>query len=523
MPIIELQRRIREVGRIRLGAQKTAKSGKKYPAGLDTFRLTTTDRDTLEAAAQLYGGEVREWADAPGRGQQWELFTESNALPILIPPVSDTLPIDELFSQWYEAWKGGGCEHRCDGQTDSLTGDPCVCDPDPEKRECKPTTRVKVILRGLPGFGTWRLESHGWNAAVELGASVELLGLAAQRNYALPARLRIEPRHALGRPGEAERHFVVPVIDVDVSLEQLGLVTGQQFRELPGADETPVAIGGIRTESTYGTSEGLRPIESKMISADPAMSSVTPAPQPELPPAAQQIDAQVSTTSTLNDKPPPRAPAYPETADAQFSDPHADPGISAPAIGPPTGSDSPPKTTKERPPMTPAQKLAMRAQELGWTEQERHDLMETMYGVRTGNGLDDFQLHNVRKTIDALEQAQMFWDEKGRTMSSATEDVDLVFSVEQGWWIIEGPASEAAQLEQQAEVAANAPAVTTTTMSTGKEWSALVKAKGLTVRDLLKALSQTLPTDLDRPGNYTQLAEATDTVKAHAIEWLNAQ
>jgi hypothetical protein len=65
VPIVEaqLRRRLRELGRIRIGQKVTGDNGKSRPAKLDHFRVTSGSRVLLENVAALYGGEVRELAD----------------------------------------------------------------------------------------------------------------------------------------------------------------------------------------------------------------------------------------------------------------------------------------------------------------------------------------------------------------------------------------------------------------------------------------------------------------------------
>jgi hypothetical protein len=151
-----------ELGRVRLGD----KSAKGAPRKLNTFRFTSASRVLLDAIAEKYGGEVHEWKGAPDEGY-FEVTTTSRELEILFPPVysnedgTPTVP----FSQWLELWSGGGCQRRCDGETEALSGKPCMCDPD--NRACKPTTRISFMLPDIPGLGLWRVESHGWNAAAD--------------------------------------------------------------------------------------------------------------------------------------------------------------------------------------------------------------------------------------------------------------------------------------------------------------------------------------------------------------------
>lgn len=216
-PVLDIQRRLMELGRIRLGAKTTNGAPKK----LDKFRLTSASRSLLEVAADVYGGTVREWAGAPDEGY-FELYTERDILDIILPPVFDssgdpTVP----YSQWYELWSGGGCDRRCDGQVETLSGKPCMCNPD--ERACKITTRVQVILPDLPGLGVWRLESHGWNAAALLPGTLELLGRAAHANQFIPGVLRLEQRSS--KLAGLTRRFVVPVIDTP-TLNVAALVSG---------------------------------------------------------------------------------------------------------------------------------------------------------------------------------------------------------------------------------------------------------------------------------------------------------
>lgn len=208
--IIDLQRRLAEAGRIRIGQQVESGNGRKRPEKLTTFRLTSSDRTRIEQAAQLFGGTPTQW-EAPA-GPQWEVVTTTDSLNVIVPPA------DMSFSQHYELWSGGGCQRRCDGRYESITEGPCVCDPD--KRECTIHTRLSVMLRDLPGLGVWRIDTSGYYAAVELQGAVEVVQLAAGRGQMLPARLRLEQR-MVKRIGQGTRRFAVPVLDVEISPGQL--------------------------------------------------------------------------------------------------------------------------------------------------------------------------------------------------------------------------------------------------------------------------------------------------------------
>jgi|ERR1035437_1055314 hypothetical protein len=210
MTIIALQRRLREAGRIRIGETVATSNGKTRPAKLDKFRFTSADKASMDAIAAVYGGKVDIW-DGASVGIQYELYTETTVLDVIVPPV------ELAFSQFMELWKGGGCERRCDGQTNLLTDKPCACDPDAP--DCKPTTRLGVILTAIQGIGVFRLETHGWNAAQELNGAIEILSVVQNGGRMIPARLMLEQRQSK-RDGKTY-NFAVPVLDLNLSVAAL--------------------------------------------------------------------------------------------------------------------------------------------------------------------------------------------------------------------------------------------------------------------------------------------------------------
>lgn len=265
-PIIDIQYRLRELGRIRMGK----KGPKGAPVKLNTWRLTSASEELLQVAAGCYGGEVTPWADSPNDGAHFELITKVDALPIVIPPN------DAAFSQWMETWSGGGCQKRCDGQRQVLRDIACSCPSDINERmelaqqgkACKPTTRFNVLLPDIPDIGVWRLESHGYNAAVELAAFDQLADVATQQGRMIRARLRIDHR-SVKREGKTNK-FTVPVVEIshtvgdmlqalgaDIDEVAISLPAPVEGRSLPGeppalpatapewdipADETPVNV-----------------------------------------------------------------------------------------------------------------------------------------------------------------------------------------------------------------------------------------------------------------------------------------
>ena len=243
--IATLQAQLREVGRIRMGWQQPDPKSRTgfRPARLDTFRLTSRDETAVMAAADVYGGRVSEWEEAPeATGRQWQVIIESPYLDVLVPPNG--------YESTFELWSAGGCQRRCNGQFDEITRGPCLCPADPEERTalakegqaCKPTSRLRVLLPRLRSIGAWRLESHGYFAAVELSGMADFLLAAAQRGYAYPARLRIEKRK-VKRPGEPEHDFIVPVLELPDLTPQEVLGSGTPVRQIgPGDPDLPKAI-----------------------------------------------------------------------------------------------------------------------------------------------------------------------------------------------------------------------------------------------------------------------------------------
>lgn len=254
MAIITLQKRMTEVGRIRMGEkvaipdQPGKAPGRSRPAKLANFRLTSFQRGYVESAAEVYGGTVQPWETE--RGRQWQVYIESNALDVVVAPA-------EAFSQWYEMWTGGGCARRCngmlmetrDGKDVRDDGIDCMCPEDQGERlelakrgmACKPTTRLSVWLPRLTGLGVWRAETHGFYAASELPASVSFLqGLYAQ-GFRPIASLRMTTRE-IRKPGEPTKQFPVLELDLpDVTLA--GLMS--EGMALPGEAQPILGAGGV--------------------------------------------------------------------------------------------------------------------------------------------------------------------------------------------------------------------------------------------------------------------------------------
>lgn len=268
MRIIDQQQRIYEVGRLRTGERR---GGKGEPRRIDAFRFTTTSRRAIDKAAQVYGGTPREWKDAPTAGKQWELYTDAAELEVVMPPTYMAM------SQSFEVWSGGGCQRRCDGRLEYLSGNPCLCAAEMEAEEgtsrlCRMTTRLNVMLPRLGSFGVWRLETKSENAGHELAGAAQLALMAQQEGKLNGAWLRIDPRTGK-RPkpngdGMMTVHYNVPVLDVDLPLEALLPAGSHLARELaPPPDDTH------ELEQNGGASAHFTPVDR---------DALPPGPQPSL-------------------------------------------------------------------------------------------------------------------------------------------------------------------------------------------------------------------------------------------------
>lgn len=215
-PLADLGTRPPEAGRIRMGV-KTEKAMKS----IDTFRFTSPDEQTIRDIAALYGGTARPWKEPRANpSNQYEVITTSDEIRVMLVP--------DGISVWYELWAGSGIARRCDGidvQCPVMVGrdwemgtQPCLCRAE-NKRQCKPHTRLQLVLPEVAFRGVWRLETQGWNAMEELPGMFNLITGLADQGRMVDAVLSVERRERVTPAGK--RNFVVPRLAVRQSVDQL--------------------------------------------------------------------------------------------------------------------------------------------------------------------------------------------------------------------------------------------------------------------------------------------------------------
>lgn len=361
MPIIDIQQRMHQRGRIRIGHKVTAKSGKQRPEKLDRFRFTAKDEAPLEAIAAQYGGNVQPFKEDLS-DDRFQVTTETNVIDIVIPPG------DAGFSQWLELWSKGGNQRRCDGEWEVNSDGPCICKQEnPDEIACDYKTRVSVMLRDVPGLGLWRLDTGSWYAAQELAGVANLCRLATERGQLLPAKMRLEPRSYKRKDKDGKpitlRTFVA-VIDIDQTPGQLveALTAGQ-----------PVALEG----------RGAAALE--------AGPSFTPVAEPE-PVDVPSVAAQVKAVEEPSEKPKRRnaqAP-LPGSGRSRIKD-SGGAGAGEHGEHAATGDDGGDGSEEPGPSgssLTVAQRLAMKAEDEGIDDETRHVLVSMLTGGRTESGKD---------------------------------------------------------------------------------------------------------------------------------------
>lgn len=247
-PINQLDTRMPRAGKIRLGA-KTGNAMKK----LTEFRFMSPFEDCIQALAAKYGGTCKPLHDDRASPKdQFEVFTDASQIDVYLIP--------EGYSTWYEWWKAGGLQRRCDGEfvdvptaagpngEYEMISCPCLCMSE-GVRSCDVKTRLVVILPDVPMRGAWLLETKSFNAAVEVPGMHKMITQLSPGGM-VRAQLGIEQREkmVLGK----KRSYVVPTLTMpETAMElQAGLagvraISASRLAEIgSGAVATPALPAG---------------------------------------------------------------------------------------------------------------------------------------------------------------------------------------------------------------------------------------------------------------------------------------
>ncbi|MER5750684.1 hypothetical protein [Streptomyces sp. NPDC002088] len=201
-----IQARAAEHGRLRTGYTQGNR-----PMRSVNWVVTSHSEEHVRRAAELWGGEPEQWQPLNSTITQWRVITKTPSIEALITP-------GDPLNQYNEMWSKGGCQRRCDGETETISRQPCIClarfgeDWHQQKKGtvCSTTSRLNVMLPDLSGMGMWRAETHSFYAAQEWGGMVDMVLAGTNGEGFIPVNLRIEPRQRVAN-GETKKFPVVVV------------------------------------------------------------------------------------------------------------------------------------------------------------------------------------------------------------------------------------------------------------------------------------------------------------------------
>ncbi|MFD5058224.1 hypothetical protein [Streptomyces sp. NPDC058394] len=218
--ILTDQKQARELGRLRTGWSVPNPDPKKRPRPVKskTWVLSSHAEHYVAAAAEAWGGKVERWQPQGNGAPQFRVITEAEQIDALLPP-------GDPLSQNNEMWNKGGCMRRCNGQTELISRQPCLCmrefgedwyllrqDTYKKDKVCAATSRLSVVLEDMPDVGVWRAETHSFYAANEMAGTVDMVLSGTGGEGVVPVTLRIEPRTRVA--GGQTKHFPVVVVEV---------------------------------------------------------------------------------------------------------------------------------------------------------------------------------------------------------------------------------------------------------------------------------------------------------------------
>ncbi|MEU9865521.1 hypothetical protein AB0D99_32095 [Streptomyces sp. NPDC047971] len=338
--IITMQRQARELGRLRTGwsVPSDKPNGRPRPVKSKTWVVTSHAEHYVEAAAAAWGGTVERWQPQGAGAPQFRVITEAEQLDALLPP-------GDPLSQHNEMWNKGGCMRRCDGETEQLSRQSCIClrqfgeewHQQPKGSVCSATTRLNVMLPDMPDLGVWRAETHSFYAANEMAGTVDMVLSGTNGQGLVPVTLRIEPRSRVA--GGKTKHFPVVVVEVRgitprqalsgplstaLALDPTGSRAVAAIEAAPGRDWIAEAKGSL-------TSDDVRDLWMEAQTAGAVHPKGTDPLSKQLMAIAAEKDTENSGT-TDDEQGPDEDGAYPVEV-VEDSEAAAWPAVAAPGSG----------------------------------------------------------------------------------------------------------------------------------------------------------------------------------------------
>lgn len=137
-------------------------------------------------------------------------------------------------------------QRRCDGEQVEvprrvaddveMVMSPCICVKN-DFMECKPKTRLSVILPEIKFGGAWRIETSSWNAAQEMPGMEEML-----QNLQAGGIVRgtVTNVAGLSKSGGQTKRFRYPKLEIDASMTELLSGAADVRTAIPASPEIQV-------------------------------------------------------------------------------------------------------------------------------------------------------------------------------------------------------------------------------------------------------------------------------------------
>lgn len=310
--------RLPRLGIIRLGEKAVSQSGKEYPRALDHFNLKDAP-----AVAKVYGDapkeldvmlpveDVGKFFDQALRsyGKSSGLFCMSRdaqtatRVRLGVSDGKGKLPAGQAFDPQGEAYLKSTGE---DVDVGDMYEIPCGFHDCPfyEKKHCKVTARLLILLPKVEGFGCWQVTTSSWHGMVAIQSYIAAIRGAVGRVSMIPLKLRLNPQEVQAE-GKKKTVYTMSVVyegTLPSLLNYANKLPRLPAPELPKMDPRDVpddlyAHGGAALDAELG-----KELPAPKVNGDPAAVArarlgqpqppppPAPAPQPTLPDDGDAIE-----------------------------------------------------------------------------------------------------------------------------------------------------------------------------------------------------------------------------------------